>query len=477
MLPTADHKVQIRFDRTREHGQQGGQSVMNQIEVSDFSLSEPDLGISSSRSTTAPWKGDAMIQTARQNLSAYTALFAMIPKLFMAYQIWFWIGLVLNIISMAILVFFWRAIYAETASISGLALDQTLQYILLAFIFMPLTSNDLVWEFGSNLREGMMIHHLLRPINFQGMNYAQSLGTLVTRLALQIPMVLWQSSCSACASRRPATWLAFLVSALLGYTVMFFFYWFLACLTFYTTEIWGLGVLIEGMNFFLSGSLVPLVMMPEWLRTIVLSYSLRAGAGRAGQPADRDHAPERSAQVWPSRSCGSSACGSFHPCSLKLPCARSRCRGLGIHDPLPEPLLATSSSSVLKVLMEYRASFILGASSTIVWQASSIAAVWVVMQKVPSLNGWNYDEVLLVYGLVTCPSRSTTCSPTTCGRWDASTSAPAASTASSSARSTRSSTCSPTASARTAWEFPGWRGAGRQVHVCAGHRLDSLRSC
>ena len=37
----------------------------------------------------------------------------------------------------------------------------------------------------------------------------------------------------------------------------------------------------------------------------------------------------------------------------------------------------------LKTLMEYRASFILGASSTIVWQASSIAAVWVVMQKVP----------------------------------------------------------------------------------------------
>ena len=51
--------------------------------------------------------------------------------------------------------------------------------------------------------------------------------------------------------------------------------------------------------------------------------------------------------------------------------------------------------------MEYRASFILGAFSTIVWQGSSIAAVWVVMQKVPSLNGWNYDEVLLVYGLVT----------------------------------------------------------------------------
>src|SRR5512137_550654 len=55
----------------------------------------------------------------------------------------------------------------------------------------------------------------------------------------------------------------------------------------------------------------------------------------------------------------------------------------------------------LKMLMEYRANFIIGASSTIFLQASSILAIWVVMQKVPTLNGWNYDEILLVYGLIT----------------------------------------------------------------------------
>ena len=213
-----------------------------------------------------------MIQTAKRDLSVYASFFAMIPKVFMAYQVWFWVGLVLNIISMAILVYFWRAIYNEASTISGLGLSQTLNYILLAFIFMPLTANDLVWEFGGNLREGTIIHHLLRPINFQGMNYAQSLGTLATRLILQLPMVI--VAVLLFGLRFPAdltTWLAFIVSAVLGFTVMFFLNWFLACLTFYTTEIWGLGVLIEGMNFFLSGALVPLVMMPEWIRTIVLS--------------------------------------------------------------------------------------------------------------------------------------------------------------------------------------------------------------
>src|ERR1041385_6380999 len=154
-----------------------------------------------------------MIQTAKRDLSVYASFLAMMPKVFMAYQVWFWVGLVLNIISMAILVYFWRGIYNDTSTISGLGLNQTLTYILLAFIFMPLTAIDLVWEFGSNLREGTIIHHLLRPINFQGMNYAQSLGTLATRLILQIPMVI--VAILLFGLHFPTdllTWLAFLVS-------------------------------------------------------------------------------------------------------------------------------------------------------------------------------------------------------------------------------------------------------------------------
>ncbi|MEN9562170.1 MAG: hypothetical protein RIR73_414 [Chloroflexota bacterium] len=213
-----------------------------------------------------------MIRSMNRRVSVYGALFAMIPKMFMAYQLWFWAGLVMNIISITILYFFWDAIYANSTVISGLTRQQTINYILLAFFFMPLVGNDLLWEFGSNLREGLMIHHLLRPVNFQMMNYAQQLGGLVTRMVFQLPIILLAMFLFDLKFPSDAgTWVAFLVSALLGFTVMFFFSWVLACMAFYTTEIWGLGVLIEGITIFFSGSLVPLVMMPDWLRAIVLS--------------------------------------------------------------------------------------------------------------------------------------------------------------------------------------------------------------
>jgi ABC-2 type transport system permease protein len=54
-----------------------------------------------------------------------------------------------------------------------------------------------------------------------------------------------------------------------------------------------------------------------------------------------------------------------------------------------------------KILMEYRVNFLIGASSTVFVQASSILAIWVVMRQIPNLNGWTLAEIWLVYGLIT----------------------------------------------------------------------------
>ena len=54
-----------------------------------------------------------------------------------------------------------------------------------------------------------------------------------------------------------------------------------------------------------------------------------------------------------------------------------------------------------KILMEYRLNFFIGSVSTMVMQAASLAAIWVVMRQIPSLNGWNLYEVILIYGLLT----------------------------------------------------------------------------
>lgn len=54
----------------------------------------------------------------------------------------------------------------------------------------------------------------------------------------------------------------------------------------------------------------------------------------------------------------------------------------------------------MKMLLEYRLNFFIGALCTVFEHVAGLLLIWVVMQQVPSLNGWRYDEVLLVYGLL-----------------------------------------------------------------------------
>lgn len=210
-----------------------------------------------------------MIQALRRTFKVYGAIATIAPKEFLTYRSWFWIGMILNVIAMTIFVFFWKAVYANTSTIGGMDLQQTLNYILLARILTPLTDMNMIFEFGYNLREGAMAIVLLRPLSLQGTYYVYTFTHMVMFLVWEIPMALiatfvfglqWPTSL--------AIWGAFLVTAILGRTVLFFFDWILGCLTFYTTEVWGLGVLVEGISAFFSGSLVPLVMMPGWLQTL-----------------------------------------------------------------------------------------------------------------------------------------------------------------------------------------------------------------
>ncbi len=54
-----------------------------------------------------------------------------------------------------------------------------------------------------------------------------------------------------------------------------------------------------------------------------------------------------------------------------------------------------------KILLEYRANFFIGATSTIVLQTFGLLAIWVVMRQIPNLNGWTLNEILLIYGFIT----------------------------------------------------------------------------
>ncbi len=207
----------------------------------------------------------------------YSGIAAVVPKMFMAYSIWVWMDLFVSIIAVVIFVAFWQAVFASTATIGGLTLDQTLNYILLAQLLGTAANvTNSIWEIGEGLREGRIAAAFLRPLDYQAAVYVQNFVQLMMELVFKIPLALFIWVVYGLdLPADPLIWLSFAFTLLLGFSVLFFFDWIIACTAFYSTEIWGMSVVRYGVALFFSGALIPLDMMPEWLRAIasVLPFS------------------------------------------------------------------------------------------------------------------------------------------------------------------------------------------------------------
>jgi len=55
----------------------------------------------------------------------------------------------------------------------------------------------------------------------------------------------------------------------------------------------------------------------------------------------------------------------------------------------------------IKIMLEYRLDFIIGALSTFFMQAGGIFFVWVVFKNINHINGWTFYEIALIYGMMT----------------------------------------------------------------------------
>ncbi len=61
------------------------------------------------------------------------------------------------------------------------------------------------------------------------------------------------------------------------------------------------------------------------------------------------------------------------------------------------------SAQSLQTLMEYKVDFLIGLSGFLVSQVIGILTLNIIFNKIPELNGWNYNQVLLVYAIAQIP--------------------------------------------------------------------------
>lgn len=219
-----------------------------------------------------------MIAVLWRRFRVYSALAELAPKLYTAYRAWFWMELFVQVLALVIFVYFWRAVYGAEATLGGLSLPQTLSYIMLAQMVLPVVQSTLAFRFGQMLVHGEMVMELLRPVDLQLRFYVEGLAFVLIKLATKIPLLVfawWVFDLELTAD--PRIWAAFLITLLLGHAVVFLFDWSFASLAFYTTESWGLSMVQQSIATFFSGALIPLALMPSWLERLTLALPFAQG--------------------------------------------------------------------------------------------------------------------------------------------------------------------------------------------------------
>lgn len=57
----------------------------------------------------------------------------------------------------------------------------------------------------------------------------------------------------------------------------------------------------------------------------------------------------------------------------------------------------------LKILMEYKVDFLIGLLGFFITQISGIIFIYIIFESIPSLNGWNFYQIVFIYGFSQLP--------------------------------------------------------------------------
>jgi ABC-2 type transport system permease protein len=205
---------------------------------------------------------------------------ALIERL--AYRGDFFFGTLLRFLPMLTTILLWTAIYkgAGREKLSDFRFNEMIAYLLLVhisrmFSSMPGLSNGIARE----IRQGELKKYLVQPLDMIGWLLAYRIAHKIAYIITAVPpyAVIFGLAYNY-FDTGPWGWqlVAYLFSLLLGFTIGFFFEVCMGCIGFWMLEVSSLLYIINTINFFVSGHMFPIDLLPtswaEGLKLLPFQY-------------------------------------------------------------------------------------------------------------------------------------------------------------------------------------------------------------
>lgn len=188
----------------------------------------------------------------------------------LAYRTNYIIGVLSYLIHVAVYYFIYKALYRETVNINNYSLPDMVTYIAIGWISKSLYLNYIDQEVAGDVQKGRIAIELVRPVDYQLLNYAKGIGQTLFRLVLFTPPIVIVT-CLVFPVHPPSSlynFFLFLISTVLSVLLYLGLNYIMGLIAIYTVSIVGIlypkNMLIE----LFSGLLVPVDWFPLWFQKV-----------------------------------------------------------------------------------------------------------------------------------------------------------------------------------------------------------------
>jgi ABC-2 type transport system permease protein len=204
----------------------------------------------------------------------YAAVFAAGLQNTFVYRWNFLLRSLFALVPLAGTIFIWRALFESRGEeIRGYDFGQMIYYFLVVLLVDNLvTPTDDEWQIAGEIRDGQINNFLARPVDYLAYRFSLFASSRLLYTAVTLPVIV-----AVFVGFRhvivlpsdPLTWPVFLVSLTLAALLQFFLAYALAMLAFWILEVSTVVFILYSFEYYLSGRLFPLNVMPDWLQDIL----------------------------------------------------------------------------------------------------------------------------------------------------------------------------------------------------------------
>lgn len=181
---------------------------------------------------------------------------------------------VMSILSNCLRMFiFWeiyKALYGGRQQVDGITMAMvTTNFILSMGLDAAFYIND--YFLPDKIGNGSITTELLRPMSFKGRMIAENLGNAAFNLLFRFLPALVLGACiiGLLPPASPLMLVLFVVSALLGYGVLWTISFAVQMTAFWLLNVWSMTTIKNVFVNVLSGTMIPLWFMPEWMEGVL----------------------------------------------------------------------------------------------------------------------------------------------------------------------------------------------------------------